>query len=224
MNDEIHPELDGIMSAAEIEIEAEMSAVMCKNYREIEEKLFVMRGDPDTTGEVYTMHLLADNTEATNEYIDNNPSYVIERPDGGESTGLLGLDLVGTGGNLYDGLSDVKAAVIIDQDESVHGVVARVGAWVSDMKDGLMPRDSPNKADGIITAFISNAGLVVVCRNFATLEVTTEYMSMRTYKSGEHKLVDALVVFWYGPRKMKAEYPEMYESMLLHIIREEDNE
>lgn len=214
MDDNIHPDLEGIIEGASEALAKATLAATLSNYREIEQHLFESRGNPDTEAEIWLMKIEADTVEKARTYLETQDNEPINKLSG-DGDGLLSLALVASG-DVYEGLNNRRLSFDVSLNSKGHGVAVRAGAWKAPALEGMRASEHPDREEGVLTMFVSMDGIVVVSRTLTESDdkVAVEHTPIENYEMGESKLVDAIIKFWFGPRTLRDNSPVLFKAML----------
>jgi hypothetical protein len=227
-SNEIHPDLEGILEEAKENVLGPMRESVTHDFGLLEEQLFKKFGSPEQS-EVWALKVIADNKEESDKYIAEHPD--TEQLNGskvgdGNEDGLMSLENLGEGEDIYDGLSNMKMASALQMMKGSRGVLVRVGAWASAKaaESGERPSESDDKRETVITMMITNGSILTACRFLDDDKVEIDYKSVGDYNYEESKLTDALMTFWFAPQQMKAKHPKIWAAMEEEIMTESEGE
>jgi len=227
-SNEVHPDLEGILEEARENVLGPMKESVTHDFTLLEEQLFKKFGNPEQS-EVWALKVIADNKEEADKYMADNPdseTLLGSKHEDGNEDGLMSLENVGEGDDIYDGLSNMKMASALQMMDNTRGVLVRVGAWASAKaaENGERPSESEDKRETVITMMITNGSILTACRFLDDDKVEVDYKGVGEYNYEESKLTDALMTFWFAPQQMKAKHPKIWAAMEEEIMNESKGE
>jgi len=220
---EIHPDLEGIMENAQKIVEAECISVLTNNFKDIEQNLFKIRGEPYMFQELWALRRVATNPDGTETFIVNNPEHPLTALDG-ESEGHLAIEMIDEGDDILDGLTDRCASFALATDENNYGVMMRVTASSTPPEWEDEQSLCPDGKDALAICFVTNISVALTVRRFNPAGADTYYCATGDYEFGKYKYnyMDLLVNYFLGPKKLKKRNPLLFASLIEEFAQEDD--
>lgn len=217
MSESIHPELEQIMQDAEENVIGTRHKNLLADLTAIEEALMNDKGDPDGTSEMYFIEMTEPDCTKLAEIKAAGAKILGEEIPIEQREGMLAVILVGEGGDIYNGLSDVTSMVEATERKDVVGVMIRVGAWFvkQDKNEPLVrPSESEHKQNAVTTMLVTSQSIATVVRNLDTKEMMYEVESLEDGKWRINKLSNALTLFYHAPTSIKLTNPEIWDDLV----------
>lgn len=210
--EELHPELKEIIEQAAKAIDAESKTDVVSDFKRIEEILFDEQGDPDMQHQLYAMRVLA-----TKEEAENIDAVVKDFRTDTESQSFVAVELIGEGNDIYGGLSNMRLAMSVTEDESTVGLIVRVGGYVKD-------KDNKERiGESVVTIMHASKYICSAVRVKGTDEVVYNTMTIDEWEMGESKLVDAIVMMSVMPRYLREKKPRIYNAIKLDLEESDED-
>lgn len=211
-------ELETIMSDAESKVYDDVVASVLEDFKKIEEKLWDEYGDPDNVATIWSVVLRASGEEESQKYLDSEEANAINiLPEGETIAGVLGIEPVAEGGNIYEMLSDPKIIFGLAKDDSV-GMIVRIGGWATEEK-GVRPSQSKERKNMALTMLCTNNAFMSISRVVENpdKEPIINAERMDKIKMGEQRLVDAMILARSMPIAIKEDMPDVYSALMKDI-------
>ena len=171
-----------------------------ESFRQLEQNMFDANGDPDETSEVWAIISSAD------------------KDDDQASDDSMSLRKIGSGDDIYEGLSSPALAVAHSLIKGKMGVLIRCGAWSAPTEEEGRPSDSPNRVSQVLTIAYAGKTFFLVARSDKETTVTVKKVNDLTIQDG--KLYQAIMMFEMLPTIIKEKDPTMYAEVLEHIAKQ----
>lgn len=123
---------------------------------------------------------------------------------------------LGAQGDLWELLNSKISSFALANDDNVKAMYARCPIIVGEGDNFDTPlSEQENKQDGVITAMVSNETVrFLIRRDSDPDDIIEQVINPKEYKMGDMRLVDALIYFWFFPRWIQHDSPELFKSML----------
>jgi hypothetical protein len=220
MNDEkdILAQAAEIVNASAEELDNEVKKHQLEHFVAIEGEMFKTFGFDDEASYMFHMMMVADTPEevkAIEEQYKDTPSMTIMNPSNdGEIHSAMAVKAVGKSGNLYDLLGNKLSGLRFAEDNNSVGCIVRCGAFMTPT-EGVIPSEAEDKEDCIITIMITSDRIQTIVRKSDNPDETiTQQSNIEDYEPGKQKLIDALFDYYYMPRLMRVNAPELFKALV----------
>lgn len=207
-----------IVNASAKELDGEMRKEQLKHFVAIEGEMFKSYGFDDEASYMFHMTVVAETPEevrALDEKMKGVKSMTIMNPNGDpEIHSALGVKGISKSDNLYDLLNNKLGGLRFAQDKNSVGCIVRCGAFMS-ATEGVAPSEAEDREDCIITIMITNDCVQTIIRKSTDPdEIISQQSEIKDYEPGKQKLIDALFDYFFMPRLMRVNAPELFEALL----------
>lgn len=207
-----------IVNASAKELDSEMRSEQLRHFVAIEGEMFKTFGFDDEASYVFHMSVVAETPEevkALDEKMKDVKSMKVMNPSGDEEIhSAMAVKAVGKSDNLYDLLNHKLSGLRFAQNKNSVGCIVRCGAWMS-ATEGVAPSEAEDKQDCIITIMITNDCIQTIVRKSDNPdEIISQQSEIEDYEPGKQKLIDALFDYFFMPRLMRVNAPELFEALL----------
>lgn len=207
-----------IVNASAKELDSEMRSEQLRHFVAIEGEMFKTFGFDDEASYMFHMSVVAETPEevkALDEKMKDVKSMKVMNPNGDEEIhSAMAVKAVGKSDNLYDLLGHKLGGLRFAQNKNSVGCIVRCGAWMS-ATEGVAPSEAEDKQDCIITIMITNDCIQTIVRKSDNPdEIISQQSEIEDYEPGKQKLIDALFDYFFMPRLMRVNAPELFEALL----------
>jgi hypothetical protein len=210
--EELHPELKEIIENAARELDSESQEACVDDFKRIEKTLFEDQGDPDFQHQLYAMRAIAKDTELE---IADGVEVKDFRQDKDSKT-FIAVELIGEGNDIYGGLSNMRLAMSLADDETCVGTIVRCGGYIKD-------KDNKERiGESVVTIMYASKYICSAVRTKGTDEVVYNTITIDDWEMGESKLIDAIVMMTVMPRYLREKRPRLYNALKLELEETDD--
>lgn len=207
-----------IVNASAKELDSELRSEQLRHFVAIESEMFKTFGFDDEASYMFHMSIVAETPEevkALDEKMKDVRSMKVMNPNGDEEIhSAMAVKAVGKSDNLYDLLNHKLGGLRFAQNKNSVGCIVRCGAWMS-ATEGVAPSEAEDKQDCIITIMMTNDCIQTIVRKSDNPdEIISQQSEIEDYEPGKQKLIDALFDYFFMPRMMRVNAPELFEALL----------
>lgn len=202
---EVHPDLEEILVGAEEQIATDVVESVREDFTQIEQFMWDKMGDPNGDATLWGVSIQADNmADAMDRITEMDNVMTINKPDDiptSDEGGLLGIELLGEGGDMYGLLFSMDMMKTLVKKDPV-GIIVRVGGYASGkaQEENVRPSQASDASDVVVTCMCTNAAVYTIIRNAKTGEsVHSQHQRIDQIEVGESKMVDALMACFMAP-------------------------
>ena len=210
--EELHPELKEIIEKAARELETESQEACVSDFKRIEKTLFEEQGDPDFQHQLYAMRALA--TDAELDTADG--AEIKDMREDKDSKTFIAVELIGEGNDIYGGLTNMRLAMSLADDETCVGTIVRCGGYIKDKEN------KERIGESIVTIMYASKYICSAVRTKGTDEVVYNTIKIDDWEMGESKLIDAIVMMTVMPRYLREKKPRVYNALKLEMEESDD--
>ena len=211
--EELHPELKEIIENAAKELDTESQEACVNDFKRIERTLFEEQGDPDFQHQLYAMRALVSGSEEAYRPEDTEVKDFREDKD---SKTFIAVELIGEGNDIYGGLSNMRLAMSLADDETCVGTIVRCGGYIKD-------KDNKERiGESVVTIMYASKYICSAVRTKGTDEVVYNTITIDDWEMGESKLIDAIVMMSVMPRYLREKRPRVYNALKLELEETDD--